>query len=232
MSDESMPGWRYFVMALLVFVLLGADMASVLVAKLIDGRAVSDPQFWSTHWYATVGAFVCSVLIWSISVASLLAWSRRRHVLGSVLNLRANGRSLVVFLVAAVVLAATAWAESGASGASFPSVVSEYRAFHQLYPDRGVVVTGFQYLYYLLESAMVVLMLAFFQRAGEKWTKSTRTPWGAIGLALSWGAAHLGTHPEGAIVVVLLALIYGIAFTSANKSAIATLALVYLGFVL
>jgi hypothetical protein len=55
----------------------------------------------------------------------------------------------------------------------------------------GGVVTGFQYLYYLLESAMVVLLLAFLQRAGEKWTKSTRahgegSDWRCRGAQLIW----------------------------------------------
>ena len=73
---------------------------------------------------------------------------------------------------------------------------------------------------------------ALLQRAGEKWTRRPLVPWGGIALALSWGAGHLGSHPEGAVVVMLIALFYGVAFVLAEKSAPATLALVYLGFVL
>ncbi len=160
MSGDSIRAWRSLLLAVLTFLLLGADMASVVFAKILDGRSASDPRLWSTHWYASVGGFVCSIVIWSLWVSVLVAWSRKRSVLGSLI--------------------------SGQAGS----------------------------------------------RAFEKWTHHALVPWGGIALALSWGAAHLGTHPEGAVVVMLVALVYGVAFVVAKKSAPAILALVFLGFVL
>lgn len=231
MLDDPVHPWRCLLLGIVTFLLLGADMASVVVAKLLDGRAASDPQFWSTNWYATVGGFVCSVLIWSVWVGVLLRWSRKRRVLGSLVRMQAGSREWAVVLAGVVVLGLIGWVEARTSGSDFPSLVAEHGGFVQLYGDRGLAVTLFQYLYYLLESAMVVALVSLFQRAGEKWTRRVVIPWGGIALALSWGAGHLATHPEGAAVVMLIAVIYGVAFVLAEKSVPATLALVYLGFV-
>lgn len=231
MPDDPVRHWRYLLLGIVTFLLLGADMASVVVAKLIDGRAASDPQLWSTNWYATVGGFVCSVVIWSAWVGVLLGWSRRRRVLGSLVRMQSGSKAWTVVLAGVIVLGLIGWAEARVSGSGFPSIVAEHGAFVQLYGDQGAVVTVFQYLYYLLESAMVVALVSLFQRAGEKLTLRVLIPWGGIALALSWGLAHLGTHPEGAAVVMLIAMIYGVAFVMVEKSVPATLALVFLGFV-
>jgi len=232
MSDDSVRTWRYVLLGIVTFLLLGADMASVVVAKLIDGRTASDPQLWSTNWYAIVGGFVCSVAIWSLWVSVLAGWARRRQVLGSLVCMQSGPKARAVVLAGAVVLGLIGWAEARTSGSGFPSVVAEHGSFVQLYGDRGTAVTVFQYLYYLLEAAMVLALVSLFQRAGEKWTRRALIPWGGIALSLSWGLAHLGTHPDGAVIVMLIALIYGVAFVLTEKSAPATLALVYLGFIL
>ena len=232
MSGDSIRAWRYLLLAVLTFLLLGADMASVVFAKILDGRSASDPRLWSTHWYASVGGFVCSIVIWSLWVSVIVAWSRKRSVLGSLISGQAGSRAFAVLLAGAVLLGVIGFVEARTSGDRFPSIVGEYQGFVQLYAGHGLVVTVFQYLYYMLESAMVVALLALFQRALEKWTHHALVPWGGIALALSWGAAHLGTHPEGAVVVMLVALVYGVAFVVAKKSAPAILALVFLGFVL
>jgi hypothetical protein len=232
MSNDPIPAWRYLLLAVLTFLLLGADMVSVVVAKLLDGRAASDPRLWSNHWYATVGGFLCSVVMWSVWVSALVAWSKRRGVLASLLGEKADTRATAVLVAGAVVLAGLGVMEAHMSGGGFPSIAAEYQGFLRKYAGHGLVVTIFQYFYYLLESAMVVALLALVQRAFERWTHRPRVPWGGIALALSWGAAHLGTHPQGAVIIVLIALLYGIAFVAARKNGPATLALVYLGFVL
>jgi len=231
MRDARESPWRYLLSALLAFLFLGADMVSVLIGKLLDGRPLSDPQLWSTHWYATIGAFLCSVVIWAVFALVMLEWMRRRRVLGSLLQLPVDRNAAFVFIGSAAVLAMIAFLEAAWSGTTFPSLLAEYRGFGRQYPDHATVVTAFQYLYYLFESVMVVLVIAFFQRAGELWTRSTRTPWGGIGLLLTWGAAHFGTHPEGAIAIVPVSLLFGIAFTLTRKSVIPAFVLVFLLFV-
>ncbi len=125
MADDSVRPWQYFLLGIGTFLMLGADLASVVVAKFIDGRAVSDPRLWSTHWYATVGAFVCSVTIWSVWVSVLVGWSRKRGVFASLVRMQSGLKAWAVVLVGAVVLGLIGWAEARTSGGSFPSVVAE-----------------------------------------------------------------------------------------------------------
>jgi len=110
--------------------------------------------------------------------------------------------------------------------------VREYRGFAKLYPGHAAVVTAFQFLYYLLESSMVVLILAAWQRAGEVWTGRPLVPWGALGLTLTWGLAHFASQPQGALWVVVSALLFGFVFVGVRKSFGPTLVVVWLTFVL
>jgi len=49
---------------------------------------------------------------------------------------------------------------------------------------------------------------------------------------LTWGLVHFLSHPAGALTVVASALVFGGVFLGARKNAVATLAVVYLAFVL
>jgi hypothetical protein len=98
-------------------------------------------------------------------------------------------------------------------------------------------VTGTRYvlaalLVFLLESTIVILLLALFQKAGEVWTISPPVPWGGIGLLLTWGVANLGTHPQGAIYVLVFSVLFVVAFVVSRKSFAVTLAIIYLAFLL
>jgi hypothetical protein len=225
-------GWRYALLAILIFFLLAMDVLSMFVGKLIDGRSLSDPEMWSTHWYATVGMFLCSVIIWSVSVALVLLWIKRKGVFDSLFQEKVDLRAGLVFILGVFILVVLSWLESHGSKDVFPALVNEYRGFEHRYPGYGVPVTAFQYLYYLLESAMVVLILALWQGAGELWTRLTNVPWGGLGLTLTWGLAHFASHPQGAPMVVLTALLFGLVFIGVRKSIYPSLALIWLAFVL
>jgi hypothetical protein len=101
-----------------------------------------------------------------------------------------------------------------------------------LYGTQAWIVAIFQNLYYLVEYLLVVMMIAFFQRAGELWFKSSWFPWGGVGIALTWGMIHLVTNPQGALGVILWAVLLGIFFVLSKKSFIATWIIGFLGFIL
>jgi hypothetical protein len=231
-TKNAESGWRYILMAVIAFLLLAADVLSMLVGKLLDGRSLSDPGMWSEHWYATVGTFLCSSLIWGISGALIIFWSWRRGKLDMLFSLRGGRRVVLLFCLGVVFLFAISWWESSGSGSIFPSLVREYRGFENRYTGYGVVVTAFQYLYYLFESVMVLLVMTFFQRAGEAWTRLANVPWGGFGLTLTWGLAHLFSHPEGLLTIVLTALLLGFVFVGVRKSVVPALAIILLVFIL
>ena len=53
-------------------------------------------------------------------------------------------------------------------------------------------------------------------------------PWGGFGLALTRGLAHFASHPQGALTVVMSALILGLVFVGVRKSVAPALATVWL----
>jgi len=222
-------GGRYAGAAIALFVVLGLDVLSLFVGKLLDGRGLGEPGVWPNHWYATVGMFLCSVTMWIVAAALVVRWARRRGRLDALVGTRWDRGVLLAVLVGVVLLLALAYLES--AGSLSLSLIREYRGFEHRYPGRGALVTAFQYLYYLLESLMVVLLMAMWQRAGEIWTGRVWVPWGGVGLALTWGVAHFATHPAGAVFVVPTALVYGGVFVGARKSVVPTLAAVYFSFI-
>ena len=223
-------GWRYALAALIVFTLLGMDVLSLFVGRLLDGPTSQHFGVWPSHWYATAGQFVFSIALWTASAALVVRWARRRGALGVLFGGRWDGRVVAVLFLGALAVAAIQLIET--AGVPSLSLLREYRGFERRYPGHGAIVTAFQYVYYLGESGMVVLILATWQRAGELWTSRARVPWGGVGLMLTWGLVHFLSHPAGALTVVASALVFGGVFVGARKNAAATLAVVYLAFVL
>ena len=224
--------WGYVGAGLLLFTALGLDFLSLFVGKALDGRALSDPAVWSTHWYATVGTFLSSTALWAITVALFAGWARRRSALPALFSLGRDRRVFVACGLGVVALAALSLIGSSGPGGASLSVVREYHGFVRRYDGHGGIVTAFQYLYYLLESAVVLAMIAVFQRAGELWWRRAWVPWGGLGLMLTWGLVHFLSHPEGAAFVVVTALVFGLVFVAARKSVVPLLVTLWLAFVL
>lgn len=77
---------------------------------------------------------------------------------------------------------------------------------------RGVLFP-FQYFYYLVEVAMVLLIIVFGQYAFEKWFKNDKIPYGGILVALTWGLGHWLT--KGSLGVGIYTAIGGFVFGGA-----------------
>lgn len=92
----------------------------------------------------------------------------------------------------------------------------------------------FQYIYYLFETVLILLIIVFAQRAGELWLKKSKIPWGGIFVGLTWGLTHALT--KGQLYVGVLSaiggLMYGIAYLLCKKNLYITYPLVFLMFVL
>ncbi len=54
----------------------------------------------------------------------------------------------------------------------------------------GALKFTFQYIYYLFEVVMFMLIIVYGQKAFEIWFKQSNIPYGGIVVALTWGMAH------------------------------------------
>ncbi|WP_029231376.1 hypothetical protein [Butyrivibrio sp. VCB2006] len=75
------------------------------------------------------------------------------------------------------------------------------------------VLFPMQYLYYLAEVVMVLLIIVFGQYAFEKWFKNDKIPYGGILVGLTWGLGHWFT--KGSLGMGIYSAIGGFVFGGA-----------------
>ena len=68
----------------------------------------------------------------------------------------------------------------------------------------------FQYVYYLFETMLFLLIIVFGQKALERWFKRENVPYGGIVVALTWGIVHIAT--KGSVSIGLLSAVSGSLF--------------------
>lgn len=74
----------------------------------------------------------------------------------------------------------------------------------------GTVKFIIQYLYYAFESLLILLMIAYGQKAFELWFHHSKVPWGGILLAITWGLIHILTQGSATgLYTVIQSLLYG-----------------------
>ncbi len=90
----------------------------------------------------------------------------------------------------------------------------------------------FQYIYYLFQAVIILIMVIFTQEATDRALKTHKLkfrhiPWGGIILAATWGAVHLVTEANFTVAIyyIILSLLAGAAHLAVNKN-------VYISYVL
>ena len=97
----------------------------------------------------------------------------------------------------------------------------------------------FQYIYYLFEAIIILIMIVFTQEATERFLKTHKIklkhiPWGGIILAATWGIVHLATETSliYAICYIILSLLAGAAHLAVNKNVYLSYTLIVLIFLI
>jgi len=189
-------GWKWLFPALLAFGGLGLEVVlAFFVEPVIYGVQMGQ---WNTaqnilHWIMTC-------VLWGIVYLSLMRWSKKKYNF----DLMSAGSEVKpwqwivvgVFVVFSLVISYIDWNGS--------KVLKEF-AYN------GWLKFIFQYLYYVFETALVMLIMIFGQMACECWFGKKNIPYGGIILALTWGVAHFFTKDY---VAGILCMISGLAFGS------------------
>jgi len=81
--------------------------------------------------------------------------------------------------------------------------------------NNGLLKFIFQYIYYMVETVLFLLIIVFGQKAFEIWTKKCNVPWGGIICGLTWGISHLISRGHFDIQNGLLATLSGFLFGTA-----------------
>ena len=74
----------------------------------------------------------------------------------------------------------------------------------------GALKFTFQYIYYLFEVVLFMLIIVYGQKAFEVWFKKVNIPYGGIVVALTWGMGHWFT--KGSLAAGLYTAVGGFCF--------------------
>jgi hypothetical protein len=104
------------------------------------------------------------------------------------------------------------------------------------FKHNGLLLFIFQYICYLFETVLFLLIIVFGQKAIELWTKKRNVPWGGIICGLTWGIVHIISRGNFDVQVGLFATVSGFLFGAAylltNRDFILSWLILFLMFVL
>lgn len=193
-NSKKEKGLYYLGLALYAFAGLGIEaLYAFLLEPLLYGAAMEE-------WTVTQ-----NILHWSITCIS---WGVIAYVLIR-LSKRAGfdlfeGRPKVktrqwictlIFIIFSLYLSYTDWN-------GFKPIIE--------YQYNGLLKFIFQYLYYLVETLLFMLIIIFGQKACEICFKAKNIPYGGIAVALTWGLVHILT--KGSLQLGLLSALSGFMF--------------------
>lgn len=194
-SNKNVKGIHYLSLALLAFLGLGIEVLyAFCIEPLIYKKQMSD---WTgtqsiIHWIITC-------ITWGLITYLLIRYAKAKYRFDIFAH---KGKMKVwqwICVVLCIVLSLTLsyWDWDGFK------VVKEFR-YH------GLLNFTFQYIYYIVETALFSLIIIFAQKAFELWFKKENIPYGGIILAATWGLAHIFT--KGSLSVGLLSALGGFSF--------------------
>ena len=154
----------------------------------------------------------------------------KKNVVEEVISIKWNNNLVYLLIIAAVGSISLTIIESLIFSDSLPQFFREYQNFVQYHGTIGLIPWIFQNIYYVIESMLVVLLLALMQRAGEIWFKNDRFPYGGIGLLLTWGISHLIHGLISGLWICAFSLVFGWIFIKAKKCWWPSLLFVWLMF--
>jgi len=224
--------FTYFIHALVVFGFLGMEFGVLFVSRIIDGRSMEQLGSWPINWYGAIAHWVITIIVWGIGVAIYTRWAKRNGVFSELITFEFNIKVAKLTAAAVGIVVIMSLIQSQIYDISIPQLFREYRGFRSMYGEHALIVTIFQNIYYAFEMLLVLIMVVFFQRAGELWFKSSKVPWSSIGLMMTWGAIHFLSHPAGALGVTLWALVPGLFYVYGGRYFYPVYVLLLLGFMI
>lgn len=215
---KKISGMNYMILALLAFAGLGLEMVLAFgIEPAIYGTAMSE---WTNlqniiHWIITC-------ILWGAASWGIVSFAKKKYNF----DIFQKGNKvaiwqwllIVLFIAGSLILSYIDWNGS--------KVIKEFYA-------NGLLKFIFQYIYYVFETVLVMLILVFGQYAFEKWFHKQNIPYGGIIVAITWGIEHFFTKD---IVTGIVTMISGLAFGSVylltNRDIMKTYPILWVMFVL
>lgn len=217
MSKKKVSSWDYLSLALYAFGGLGMEaLLAFMIEPILYGHGMSE---WTTR--QTILHWILTCIIWGLFVVSLIKTSKKNYNFDI---LSPSDKMNAISWVIAIVCVVIAIMQSYLDWNGF-KIVKEFQ-------HKGLLKFIFQYIYYLFETGLFLLIIVFAQKAGDTFFKNDKIPWGGIVVAITWGFAHIFT--KGSVTVGLQAslcgLLFCIVYLATNKNIRIAFPLIFIMF--
>lgn len=195
MDIKKVKGMDYIWLALTAFGGLGLEaLYAFLLEPMIYGCGMQEWKTWQTilHWTITC-------ITWGI-IACYTIKSAKKD-LG--FYLFEKSEKIQLWQWGAVIACATVCLTTTYLDWEGSKLLIEFERL-------GALKFTFQYIYYLFEVILFMLIIVYGQKAFEVWFKKKNVPYGGIVVALTWGLAHWFT--KGTLMAGLYAAFGGFCF--------------------
>lgn len=194
-TGKKIKGMDYIWLALTAFGGLGLEaLYAFLLEPLVYGCEMQDWKTWQIllHWTITC-------ITWGI-VARYTIKSAKKSCGFNLFEKREPIKPWQwgAAIVCAVICLGSTYIDWGGS-----KLLMEFNRL-------GALKFTFQYIYYLFEVALFMLIIVYGQKAFETWFEKTNIPYGGIVVALTWGMGHWLT--KGALVAGIYSAFGGFCF--------------------
>lgn len=215
-------GWKYLLLSLGGFFGISLEYIHAFGWEplVYGGISFSEYEVWQTilHW-------VITYFTWAGVGYLLIRISKNK--LG--FDIFAEGKKMKHWqLIAALLGIVLSLVMSYVSWGGFKFIKEFY--------SNGLLKFIFQYIYYMFETAMFLLIIIFGQKAFEIWTKKRNVPWGGIICGFTWGIVHLISRGffdiENGVLSTISGFMFGAAYLLANRDIKKSWLILYFMFVL
>lgn len=231
MKAFSLKGGTFFFLGLLVFFILVSEFVVLHLDSLIAGKSLRELNLWKGKWYFLVQHWTVTILIWGTGAFMILFWLKRTGNLQQVFSFAFRKKTLIMITFVIIIALALSILEAKTFSQRLFQITREFTSFQKIHGRNALILSLFQNLYYFFESLLVILIIAFFQMAGELWFNWKKIPWGSIGLFLTWGLGHFISHPQGAFYIAIFSLTPGIVYLISEKNFYPVFLLVFMSFI-
>lgn len=196
--ENKRTGFTYLIFALIVFIIIPTD-------KLV-GMTIMQITHWDISAKFMITVLFATSSVWAISFFAMLTFAKNKHGFDILQNkdkpLTRNIVICVCILVLSVIINYISWDNQ-------IRPIGEYKLLTEYAGNLAWLVFIFQYIYYLFEMALALLIITFSQKAFEILFHNKTIPWGGIVTGILWGFI---LHVNQGFVPGLQGLINGIAF--------------------
>lgn len=181
-TGRAKEGFKFLLYGLEVFGVIGFELLwGYLIEPLMYKRSVNEFTDWQmiVHWVVTCAA-------WGFGAYLVVKECKKKSDLDLIENIKKvpvitkdiKAWQWILIIIGVVLCLVSTWIDWNGS-----KVLTEFQR-------RGPILFPFQYIYYLFEVMLVLLIIIFGQMAFEKWFNNNKIPFGGILVALTWGLGH------------------------------------------